>query len=54
MGSVLVPGTALVELAVRAGDEVGCDNGHGTTHGGATTGRPACREQHHTSPSPPG
>ncbi|MFD7909016.1 SDR family NAD(P)-dependent oxidoreductase, partial [Kitasatospora sp. NPDC059747] len=25
MGSVLVPGTALVELAVRAGDEVGCD-----------------------------
>ncbi|WP_348534427.1 SDR family NAD(P)-dependent oxidoreductase, partial [Kitasatospora sp. GP82] len=25
MGSVLVPGTALLELAVRAGDEVGCD-----------------------------
>ncbi|WP_030599486.1 acyltransferase domain-containing protein, partial [Kitasatospora aureofaciens] len=25
LGSVLVPGTALVELAVRAGDEVGCD-----------------------------
>ncbi|MFJ9846850.1 SDR family NAD(P)-dependent oxidoreductase, partial [Kitasatospora sp. NPDC101155] len=25
MGSVLVPGTALVELAVRAGDEIGCD-----------------------------
>ncbi|MEU8928083.1 SDR family NAD(P)-dependent oxidoreductase, partial [Kitasatospora sp. NPDC048545] len=25
MGSVLVPGTALVELAVRAGDEAGCD-----------------------------
>ncbi|MGW2378480.1 type I polyketide synthase, partial [Kitasatospora sp. NPDC001683] len=25
MGSVLVPGTALVELAVRACDEVGCD-----------------------------
>ncbi|MFJ9846748.1 SDR family NAD(P)-dependent oxidoreductase, partial [Kitasatospora sp. NPDC101155] len=25
MGSVLVPGTALMELAVRAGDEVGCD-----------------------------
>ncbi|MGQ0836943.1 SDR family NAD(P)-dependent oxidoreductase, partial [Actinokineospora sp.] len=24
-GSVLVPGTALLELAVRAGDEVGCD-----------------------------
>ncbi|MFF7130687.1 SDR family NAD(P)-dependent oxidoreductase, partial [Streptomyces sp. NPDC008240] len=24
MGSVLVPGTALVELALRAGDEVGC------------------------------
>ncbi|WP_030370011.1 type I polyketide synthase, partial [Streptomyces roseoverticillatus] len=25
MGSVLVPGTALVELALRAADEVGCD-----------------------------
>ncbi|MET9418683.1 type I polyketide synthase, partial [Streptomyces klenkii] len=25
MGSALVPGTALVELALRAGDEVGCD-----------------------------
>ncbi|MGA5824351.1 SDR family NAD(P)-dependent oxidoreductase, partial [Kitasatospora sp. NPDC094028] len=25
MGAMLVPGTALVELAVRAGDEVGCD-----------------------------
>ncbi|WP_086824396.1 type I polyketide synthase [Allokutzneria sp. NRRL B-24872] len=25
LGSVLVPGTAYVELAVRAGDEVGCD-----------------------------
>ncbi|MEU4210832.1 type I polyketide synthase, partial [Streptomyces sp. NPDC026206] len=25
MGSVLVPGTAFLELAVRAGDEVGCD-----------------------------
>ncbi|MGW2378500.1 SDR family NAD(P)-dependent oxidoreductase, partial [Kitasatospora sp. NPDC001683] len=25
MGSVVVPGTALLELAVRAGDEVGCD-----------------------------
>ncbi|BCB84328.1 polyketide synthase [Phytohabitans suffuscus] len=25
LGSVLVPGTALLELAVRAGDEVGCD-----------------------------
>ncbi|MEO6086537.1 MAG: SDR family NAD(P)-dependent oxidoreductase, partial [Umezawaea sp.] len=25
MGSVLVPGAALVELALRAGDEVGCD-----------------------------
>ncbi|GAA4011764.1 type I polyketide synthase [Allokutzneria multivorans] len=25
LGSVLVPGTAFVELAVRAGDEVGCD-----------------------------
>ncbi|HEY3710251.1 MAG TPA: SDR family NAD(P)-dependent oxidoreductase [Amycolatopsis sp.] len=25
LGRVLVPGTALVELAVRAGDEVGCD-----------------------------
>ncbi|MFJ9211798.1 type I polyketide synthase, partial [Streptomyces sp. NPDC102264] len=25
MGRVLVPGTALLELAVRAGDEVGCD-----------------------------
>ncbi|WP_345515096.1 SDR family NAD(P)-dependent oxidoreductase, partial [Phytohabitans houttuyneae] len=25
MGSVLVPGTAFVELAIRAGDEVGCD-----------------------------
>ncbi|MDH6114859.1 acyl transferase domain-containing protein/acyl carrier protein [Kitasatospora sp. MAP12-44] len=25
MGSVLVPGTALVELAIRAGNEVGCD-----------------------------
>ncbi|MCQ8836123.1 type I polyketide synthase, partial [Streptomyces malaysiensis] len=26
MGSVLLPGTAFVELAVRAGDEVGCDH----------------------------
>ncbi|MGW6774168.1 SDR family NAD(P)-dependent oxidoreductase, partial [Streptomyces sp. NPDC055037] len=25
MGRVLVPGTALLELAIRAGDEVGCD-----------------------------
>ncbi|MBT2386263.1 type I polyketide synthase, partial [Streptomyces sp. ISL-11] len=25
MGTVLLPGTALVELAVRAGDQVGCD-----------------------------
>ncbi|MFT9473665.1 hypothetical protein [Streptomyces sp. Mo3] len=25
MGSVLLPGTAFVELAVRAGDQVGCD-----------------------------
>ncbi|SPE61771.1 Beta-ketoacyl-acyl-carrier-protein synthase I [Streptomyces netropsis] len=25
MGRVLLPGTALVELAIRAGDEVGCD-----------------------------
>ncbi|MGV9271593.1 SDR family NAD(P)-dependent oxidoreductase, partial [Kitasatospora sp. NPDC003701] len=25
LGSVLVPGTALLELAMRAGDEVGCD-----------------------------
>ncbi|GAA3031221.1 hypothetical protein GCM10020000_05180 [Streptomyces olivoverticillatus] len=25
MGQVLLPGTALVEMAVRAGDEVGCD-----------------------------
>ena len=25
MGRVLVPGTAFVELAIRAGDEVGCD-----------------------------
>ncbi|MGH3376764.1 MAG: acyltransferase domain-containing protein, partial [Actinoallomurus sp.] len=25
LGSVLVPGTALLELAVRAGDQVGCD-----------------------------
>ncbi|MFF1902933.1 SDR family NAD(P)-dependent oxidoreductase, partial [Kitasatospora sp. NPDC058218] len=25
LGSVLVPGTALLELALRAGDEVGCD-----------------------------
>ncbi|MFC5855008.1 SDR family NAD(P)-dependent oxidoreductase, partial [Streptomyces chlorus] len=26
MGRVLVPGTALLELAIRAGDEVGCDH----------------------------
>ncbi|MFI1539759.1 type I polyketide synthase [Streptomyces anandii] len=26
MGSVLLPGTAFVELAVRAGDQVGCDH----------------------------
>ena len=25
LGAVLLPGTALVELALRAGDEVGCD-----------------------------
>ncbi|KJK41246.1 hypothetical protein UK12_35070 [Saccharothrix sp. ST-888] len=25
LGSVLLPGTAFVELAIRAGDQVGCD-----------------------------
>ena len=36
LGSVLLPGTALVELALRAGDEVGCDR-----RGGADARRAA-------------